>query len=155
MPISINTKAYLTIIAGLSGVSGLALVGAPGVVDRVFGIPPEPGAKLLTRLFGTDLLFEAVDSYLLRDTQDPQTLRALAAGNVVQDALVTLLVAHGIRTKALNAWAWALVLLFGSIGIVNLLILLQEDQREERAPAEPAGRATPTGQAAQAEGALA
>jgi hypothetical protein len=90
------------------GVAGLVV---PEAIGSIFGITYDTAAVYAGRLLGGSYVGYGIANFLSRDTVDPQTRRALAAGNAFAWA-VGFVVSTAAQLQGLvNAIGWSSVVL--------------------------------------------
>jgi hypothetical protein len=103
--LGMSKPALIRVLAGNAAAFGLTGLMAPGVLERVYGVPRSPHGRQLIRLFGSRMLVLAAWSYTART--DEEANRALAAGvamNVV-DTVTALSAARATGGTALRGAA--------------------------------------------------
>lgn len=131
-----TTKEFFTFISVCTAATSAGALIAPGVLLRFFGFEDTPSTRLLMRMFGTDMAFQAVMSSQIEDDTPPATLRMVASANTIQDSLLAGLFAVSTITGTTNKRGWLLVGLFGSIAVANGVIwACAGARREGTAPA--------------------
>ena len=82
-----NRQSFMTIAAGISVLSGVVGLVAPGQMGALFGTILDDAALGQARLLGAAYLGYAAILWFGRDVTDPTAARAIALGNAVSWAI--------------------------------------------------------------------
>jgi hypothetical protein len=116
-------KMFLSIIAVLAVVHGLAFVIAPGTVDALYGLPESPAVALMSRFFGGALIAWGGVLWAARTFREEAAVRAVLQSTAVAEAIGVLTAVLGTTSGTLNAMGWIAVAiyLFGTAGCIYFL----------------------------------
>lgn len=113
-----SMKTFLTIIASIGILFGVANLLVPDAVGVIYGTQPSPSAALMARYFGVALLAWAMISWFAREFHDEADLRHILAPSGVAHSLGVIVSASATMMGTMNAMGWTAVaiFLFGAIG---------------------------------------
>ena len=116
-------KMFLSIIAVLAVVHGLAFVIAPGTVDALYGLPDSLPVALISRFFGGALIAWGGILWAARTFREEAAMRAVLQSTAVAEAIGVLTAVMGTASGTLNAMGWIAVAIyvFGTAGCVYFL----------------------------------
>jgi hypothetical protein len=109
---AVSAKLFLTIVAVLGFLYGLAFVFIPNQIAAVYGVPADPHTALETQFFGSALIWLGVVSWFARDFRDWDAVRGVLIATVVGTVVgggVNLL---GTFQGLLNGMAWTSTLIY-------------------------------------------
>jgi hypothetical protein len=106
-----NRRAFLTIAAGVSIVTGLGALLFPAQLAAAFGVTLDDTGTALTRLLGAAYIGYAAIAWAGREVRDHDARRAIAVGNLVSWGLSLAVIVIGIATGLAGTQAWLLVVL--------------------------------------------
>ncbi len=115
-----DTKLYLTIVAIVAILYGIAFVVIPANVVVLYGGPPEPHLLGAVQGWGSSLLALGVIAWFARDFGDWAAARGVLIGLVVLDVVGGILNIWGTIQGTVNALGWSstvvyVVLLLGAL----------------------------------------
>lgn len=106
-----NKRTFMSVVAGVSVVTGLAALLAPGQIASLFGVTLDDVGVSLTRLLGAAYLGYAAIVWFARDVRDAAAQRAIALGNFVSWALSLVVILIGVATGLAGTLAWSLAVM--------------------------------------------
>jgi hypothetical protein len=111
-------RAFLSIIAVLGIVHGVAFIVAPYWVASIYGLEQSIAIALLSRFFGAALLAWSAILWLTRSFRDEAAVRAVLLSTGIAEAISVCVAVMGTLAGTLNMMGWVAVLiyLFGAIG---------------------------------------
>ena len=101
----------------LALVFGLGFLVVPATVLAVYGLPGDPATILLARFFAVALVQLGLSVYLLRETRDPATLRALGIGGTVGSICGVLVALMGTMNGITNSMGWSTVAIYAFLTV--------------------------------------
>jgi hypothetical protein len=101
----------MSVVAGVSVITGLAALLAPAQVAGVFAVALDDPGMSVTRLLGAAYLGYAVIVWFARDIRDQAAQRAIALGNLASWAISMVVIVAGVVTSLAGAQSWSLVAL--------------------------------------------
>lgn len=104
-----NMRSFMTISAGVSVVSALALLVTPAQMGALFGITLDDVGVGQSRLLGAAYLGYAAISWFARDVADRVAVRAIALGSAVSWAISAIVTVTVVVAGIAGAQAWLLV----------------------------------------------
>jgi hypothetical protein len=120
---AMSAKLFLTIVAVLGFLYGLAFVFIPTQVGAIYGVPPDPQTALETQFFGSALIWLGVVLWFAKDFRDWDAVRgvliAAAVGAIVGGGVNFLGKFEGL----LNGMAWSSALVYAFVLIGSLYCL--------------------------------
>lgn len=117
MEVDMPFKALLT-IAGLLGLAfGVAFFLAPAATLGLYGASTGDVGYLMTRLAGAALFHLGLVYLMIRDVQDPVTIRRLSIASALGSLAGLRVALYGVRNDLVNAVGWS------SVAIYALLVL--------------------------------
>ncbi len=106
--------ATLFLIASLLGLAfGLGFLAAPAAVLSVYGASTDATTLLMSRFFGAALVQLGLSVYLLRETREVATIRALAMAGTVGSLCGALVALLGVMNGTTNSLGWSTVVIYG------------------------------------------
>jgi hypothetical protein len=109
---------------------------APGWLISLYGIDAEPGALLMTRFVGVELLAVGLLLLFARNLEHQPTLRIIM-GSLLAAELVGMGVAIvGTVAGPFNALGWTIVLIYGSMSLGYAYFLLAKGETAQLAAAD-------------------
>jgi hypothetical protein len=111
-------KVFLSIIAILGVVHGIAFVVAPEQVAASYGMVSSPSSVLTARLFGGALIAWGAILWAARTFRDEGAVRSVLMATCVAEVVSLVEVIAGTLAGTMNAMGWVAVLiyLFGAVG---------------------------------------
>jgi hypothetical protein len=109
---------FLSIIATLGVVHGVAFIVAPDQVASIYGLQPSLAVTLMSRLFGGALIAWGAILWSTKNFRDEAAIRAVLISTAIAEVISLLFVIQGTLTGTMNAVGWVAVLiyLFGAAG---------------------------------------
>ena len=98
----------MTVVAGVSVVTGLLNLLAPVQVSGFFGVTLDDTGASLARLLGAAYLGYAATVWFARDVRDAAAQRAIGSGNVVSWGLSLVVIVMGVASGLAGTLAWSL-----------------------------------------------
>jgi hypothetical protein len=116
-------KTFLTIVAALGIVHGVAFLVAPNQVVRAYGIVPSAPIALMSRFFGGALLAWCAILWSAKSFRDEAAVRAVLLATCVAEAIGVLTAIAGTVAGTMNGLGWMAVAIyaFGSVGCAYFL----------------------------------
>ena len=113
-------KVFLSIVALLGVVHGVAFLVAPDQVATLYGMPTSAAVALMSRFFGGALLAWCGILWAARSFRDEKATRAVLICTAAAEAIGVLTAIAGTTSGTLNGLGWLAVLiyLFGTVGCV-------------------------------------
>jgi hypothetical protein len=111
-------RGFLSIVAFLGVVHGLAFLIAPDRIDALYGMPPSAAVALMSRLFGGALLAWCGILWAARSFRDEAAVRSILMITCVTEAIGVITTAAATMSGTLNGLGWLAVAiyLFGTVG---------------------------------------
>ncbi len=111
-------KLFLSIIAFMGVVHGVAFLIAPDQIAALYGMPASPPVVLMSRFFGGALLAWCGILWAARSFRDEAAIRAVLISTAVAEAIGVLTSIAGTLAGTLNGVGWLAVAiyLFGTVG---------------------------------------
>jgi hypothetical protein len=103
-----NSRTFMSVVAGVSVVTGLAALLAPGQISSFFGVTLDDVGVSLDRLLGAAYLGFGATVWLARDVRDAAAQRAIALGNFVSWGLSLVVTVMAVATGLAGTLAWSL-----------------------------------------------
>ena len=132
-----SAKLFLTIVAVLGFLYGLAFVLIPTRVGAIYGVPADPQTALEIQFFGSALIWVGVVSWLARDFRDWDAVRgvviATAVGCIVGGGVNLLGTFQGL----MNGMAWSSTVIYALL-LVGALYCLSAGPEASGLTARPA-----------------
>ena len=104
-----NLQSLMTIAAGTSIMSGLALLFVPAQLGALFGATLDDVASSQARLLGAAYLGYATIAWFARNVMDRAAVRAIALGSAVSWAISAIVTVTAVITGLTGGQAWVLV----------------------------------------------
>lgn len=104
-----SRRSFMTFAAGISVVSGLVGLIAPGQLGALFGLAFDDVAVAQGRLLGASYLGYAAITWLARDVTERTAVQAIALGSAVSWGLSAIVTMAGIVTGFAGSQAVLLV----------------------------------------------
>jgi hypothetical protein len=116
-------KVFLSIIATLAVIHGLAFVIVPGTVDALYGLPESLPLALMSRFFGGALIAWGGILWAARTFRDEAAIRAVLQCTAAAEAVGVMTAVMGTTSGTLNPLGWIAVAIyaFGTAGCVYFL----------------------------------
>jgi hypothetical protein len=116
-------RVFLSIIAVLGVVHGIAFIVVPEQVAASYGLVASPSSVLTARLFGGALLAWCAILWAARSFRDEGAVRSVLIATCFAEAVSLVVVIAGTLAGTMNAMGWVAVLiyLFGAVGCVYFL----------------------------------
>lgn len=105
-------KVYLTIVAIVGILYGLALLLVPAKLCTLFGLYTDATGYLAIRFFGSALLAWGLILWVARDFKDWTAIRGVLIGTVVGDVAGLLVNNWGLMHGLMHSLAWANTILY-------------------------------------------
>lgn len=102
---------------------GLSFLLVPGMVLPMYGAPTDTATVLMSRFFGVALLQVGLMLYLLRETRDTATQRAMALAGVVGSVAGVVVSLLGVLGGAVNALGWSTVAIYAGLLLGYLSVM--------------------------------
>ena len=119
-----STKIYLTIVAVLAVIYGLAFVLIPDSMLELYGVKlPQPNATLNIQFFGSALLTIGIIAWFARESGDWATVRGILIGAAVGDVVGCVISVWGTIKGLTNALGWSSVILYALLALGALYCL--------------------------------
>jgi hypothetical protein len=120
---NMTIKTFLSIIAALGVIHGIAFVIAPGTVDALYGLPETLPVALMSRFFGGALIAWGGILWATRSFRDEDAIRSILQCTAVAEFIGVLTAVFGTAFGTLNAMGWlaAAIYVFGTAGCVYFL----------------------------------
>jgi len=111
-------KVFLSIIAVLGVVHGIAFIFAPEQVAGAYGLTASPSSVLTARLFAGALIAWGAILWSAKTFRDAAAIRAVLIATAVAEAISLFVVVQATLVGTMNAMGWVAVLiyLFGAAG---------------------------------------
>jgi hypothetical protein len=123
------------IIASFAALSfGIGFVLVPEFVGNIFGILLDMDGVLVARFFGALLVTVGIWFFLMRETEDATTIRAMLTGYLTGLVIGLINALTGTLAGTMNILGWLIVLLYGGLALGAAFFLF----------ARPALQSTPT-----------
>lgn len=106
-----NYRTIATASAIVSVAYGLAALVVPDALGSLFGITYDTAAVYAGRMLGGSYIGYGIANFLTRDTADPLTQRAVAAGNAFAWAVGLMVSTMAQLQDLANALGWSTVVL--------------------------------------------
>jgi len=103
-----NLRTFIIISAALALIYGLGLVFMPVTLLSMYGFSSGASEKLLSQFFGSELLVLGVIAWLSKDSTGA-SVRPLVTGNVVGNAVATIVSLMGALNGTMSAFGWSAV----------------------------------------------
>jgi hypothetical protein len=104
--------ALLTVNSLIAFAFGIGFVIAPAQVLAPYGVSLSVPGLFVARLFGASLVGYGIISWLVRNSTELVSLRALATGLAVGDVLGGAVAAWGVLSGNINALGWSTVVIY-------------------------------------------
>jgi hypothetical protein len=123
-----SLKIFLSIIAFLGVVHGVAFLIAPEQLAALYGMPASAPVVLMGRFFGGALIAWCAILWSARSFRDESAVRAVLLSTSVAEAIGVFTAIAGTITGTLNAMGWIAVLiyLFGTVGCAYFAMCKKE-----------------------------
>lgn len=119
-----NTKIYLTIVAVVAVIYGLAFVLIPDSMAELYGMKmPQPNAILNIQFFGSALLSLGIIAWFARESGDWATVRGILIGAAVGDVVGGIISVLGTIKGLTNALGWSSAILYALLVLGALYCL--------------------------------
>jgi hypothetical protein len=117
-----DSRLFLTIVAALGALYGIAFVLFPSPSVALYGISG-PSAVLMTQYFGAALLSLGAIAWYARDVKDWGAVRGVLMGGLVGYVVGLLVTLWGLSQSLLNSMGWssAIVYVLLIVGAVSCL----------------------------------
>lgn len=106
---TMNRQSFMTIAAGVSVVSALALLVTPAQMGALFGVTLDDVGVAQSRLLGAAYLGYAAIAWFARNVTDRAVVRAIALGSAVSWAISAIVTVTVVGTGLAESQAWLLV----------------------------------------------
>ena len=103
-----NRRTFMSVVAGVSVVTGLLDLLAPVQISGLFGVTLDDTGASLARLLGAAYLGYAATVWCARDVPDAAAQRAIGFGNVLSWGLSLVVIVMGVASGLAGAIAWSL-----------------------------------------------
>ena len=103
-----NRRTFMSVVAGVSVVTGLLNLLAPVQSSDLFGVTLDDTGASLARLLGAAYLGYAATVWFARDVRDAAAQRAIGFGNVLSWGLSLVVIVMGVASGLAGAIAWSL-----------------------------------------------
>ena len=107
--------ALLTVNSLLAFAFGIGFVVAPAQVLAPYGVELSVPGLFMSRLFGSSLIGYGVVTWLLRQSTEAASLRAVAIGLVASDVVGGAIAAWGVLSGNINALGWTTVAIYAGL----------------------------------------
>jgi hypothetical protein len=109
---------FLSIIAALAVVHGIAFIIAPDQVVSLYGLQNTIAVTLMSRLFGGALIAWGAIVWSTKSFRDEAAIRAVLMWTAIANVISVLFVIQSTLSGTMNAMGWVAVLiyLFGVAG---------------------------------------
>jgi hypothetical protein len=116
-------RVFLSIIAILGIVHGIAFIIAPERVAASYGLVVSPSSVLTARLFGGALLAWCTILWAARSFRDEGAVRSVLVATCFAEAVSLVVVIAATLVGTMNAMGWVAVAiyLFGAVGCVYFI----------------------------------
>jgi hypothetical protein len=129
-------SAFFVLRAVIALAYALPALIAPGWLISLYGIDAEPGAVLMARFVGVELLAVGLLLLFARNLEHQPTLRIIM-GSFLAAELVGMGVAIvGTLAGPFNALGWTIVLIYGSMSLGYAYFLLAKGETAQLAAAD-------------------
>jgi hypothetical protein len=118
-----SAKLFLTIIAVLGILYGLAFVFIPSQMAPIYGVPIDPHTTLETQFFGSALIWLAIVSWLAKDFRDWDAVKGVLIGTAVGSVIGGGVNLFGTFQGLLNGMAWTTTVIYVLVLIGSLYCL--------------------------------
>ena len=117
-------RTFLSIVATLGIVHGIAFIVVPDQVALLYGLPASAPVSLMGRFFGGALIGWCAILWAAKTFRDETALRSVLLATCVAEAIGVLTAFAGTISGTLNAAGWIAVLiyLFGCVGCGYFLV---------------------------------
>ena len=105
-------KVFLSIIAVLGLVHGIAFIIVPEQIAASYGLVASASAVLTARLFGGALLAWCAILWSARNWRDESAVRSVLMATCFADAVSLVVVIAGTLAGTMNAMGWVAVLIY-------------------------------------------
>ncbi|MGH8231959.1 MAG: hypothetical protein ACRESY_09075 [Steroidobacteraceae bacterium] len=108
-----NLGAFLSIVAVVALVFGIAFVAAPAALLAQYGITADQYTVFISRLFGVALINLGLLLWVARVATDAVTRQAIVLSGLIASALGFVVALHGQMNGVANALGWSTVAIYG------------------------------------------
>jgi hypothetical protein len=119
-----SIKTFLSVLAFLGIVHGVAFLIAPDQLATSYGLPPSSSLALMSRFFGSALIAWCGMLWMARNFRDEGAIRAVLTCTAVADAIGFITAIAGTVSGTFNATGWIAVAIyaFGACGSTYFLM---------------------------------
>jgi hypothetical protein len=119
------------IVASLAALSfGIGFVLVPEFVGSIFGILLDEDGVMIARFFGALLVTVGIWFFLMRETQDAATIRAMLTGYLTGLVIGLINALTATLAGTMNGLGWLIVLLYGSLALGATFFLFARSARQ-------------------------
>jgi len=123
--------SFLTVVAVVAVLFGIAFIAAPEVTLAQYGITADRYVAFVSRLFGLTLLTVGLIIWLARTVADPLARRAILIAGAIGDVIGFVVALQGQISGITNALGWLTVVIYGlfAVGFAYFLVGSREKRR--------------------------
>ena len=122
-------SSFLTIVAVVGLLFGIAFVAAPAETLAQYGITADRYVAFMSRFFGLTLLTVGLIFWFARTVTDPVARRAILIAGLIGDVIGFVVALQGQLSGLTNALGWLTVLIYGLFAVGFAYFLLGSQDR--------------------------